>query len=180
MQPFVMGALSAFSLSAFSITVYQPEARSLPLSSVSSLHAPILISRTSGSLPNGTNITSPQNKRGRATLRVINGNRFDAAIKLVDRTSGKTLRFVYVQANREVTLSGIPSCTCTLKFTTGGGWDQNARKFTRNSVFYKFDDPLNFRELRSGLRTRWVNYTARLNRGADGNAPSTAISERNF
>jgi len=124
-------------------------------------------------LPNDTHITPPQGQ-GRGTLKVLNGNPSDAAVKLVDRTSGQTLRFVYVRANQQVTMRGIPPCTCILKYSTGSNWNQNDRRFTQNTAFYQFQPLLYFREQRPMI------YTATLYRRPDGNARTSAISERNF
>ncbi|MEW6492999.1 MAG: hypothetical protein AB1589_10905, partial [Cyanobacteriota bacterium] len=51
------------------------------------------------SLPNGTNLIPPQDLKGHGNLMVNNGTSRDAVVKLVDRDSGETLHFVYVQAN---------------------------------------------------------------------------------
>jgi hypothetical protein len=135
---------------------------------------------TSRSLATGTNITPPAGVTGLGTLKVINGTRQDAAIKLVDRNSGKTYRFVYIQANREIVLNGIGACLCTLKFTVGNDWDSRSRRFLRNSAFSQFDQALNFREVRTASGVQWMNYTATLHPTSHGKARTNPISERDF
>jgi len=139
-----------------------------------------LATRTSVSLANSANITSPSGETGLGTLKVINGTYQDAAIKLVDHNSGKTYRFVYIRANHDITLNGIGSCLCTLKFTTGKDWDSRSRKFRRNSSFSKFEQTLNFREARTASGVRWMNYTATLHPVANGKARTSSIRERDF
>ena len=176
-------SLTIAVLSALSVVACQAHARALthsPPATTASNPVPVLLSRSFGSLPNSTNIISPQATQGRGTLRVINGTTSDAAIKLVDRTSGRTLRFVYVQANHNVTISGISPCSCTLKFSTGTDWEQRAHKFLRNQSFAQFNNPLNFREIRTASGVKWMNYTVTLNPVLNGNARTTTISERNF
>jgi hypothetical protein len=139
-----------------------------------------IIARTLVSLANGTEITPSLEMTGSGTLKVINGTRQDAAIKLVDRNSGQAYRFVYVQARREVVLNGISSCLCTLKFTTGTDWDTRSRKFRRNASFSKFEQALDFREIRTAAGVRWVNYTATLHPVSHGKARTNSIRERDF
>lgn len=139
-----------------------------------------MITQALVSLANGTEITPPLKMTGSGTLKVINGTRQDAAIKLVDRNSGQTYRFVYIRAGREVVLNGISTCLCTLKFTTGTDWDSRSRKFRRNPSFSKFEQALNFRESRTASGVRWMNYTATLHSVPHGKARTNSIRERDF
>lgn len=132
------------------------------------------------SLANGTEITPPLELTGSGTLKVINGTRQDAAIKLVDRSSGQMHRFVYVQAGHEVVLNGISTCVCTLKFTTGTDWNTRSRKFRRNPFFSKFEQALDFREVRTASGVRQINYTATLHPVSHGKARTSPIRERDF
>jgi hypothetical protein len=132
------------------------------------------------SLTNGENIAPPSGETGLGTLKVINGTHDDAAIKLVDRNSGKTHRFVYLRANRDITLKGIASCLCTLKFSTGNDWNSRSRKFLRNSFFSQFDQVLDFREVRTTSSVQWMTYTATLHPVTHGNARTSSIRERDF
>lgn len=58
------------------------------------------------SLPSGTNITLPYGRRGLGILTVINGTRWDAAVKLVGKDN-KLYRFVYVQKGERINIDGI-------------------------------------------------------------------------
>lgn len=55
------------------------------------------------SLPTGTRITPPIGS-SYSQLTVKNGNPVDAVFKLVDVNSGQILRFMYVQANEDLTV----------------------------------------------------------------------------
>jgi hypothetical protein len=154
--------------------------RSLTSSNSSKPTGITIAQRSAGSLPNGTNITSPQNSQGRGTLKVMNGTNYDAVIKLVDQASGRTQRFVYIQANREVTLQQISSCRCTLKFSIGTNWNPNTQRFSQSRLYSQFRESLNFREIRTPSGVRWMNYTATLHPVKGGSARTVAISERDF
>lgn len=154
--------------------------RSLPAPNSLQRTGTPMAQRSAGSLPNGTNITSPQNSQGRGTLKVINGTGYDAIIKLVDQASGRTQRFVYIQANREVTLQQIGSCRCTLKFSIGTHWNPNTQRFSQSRLYSQFRESLNFREIRTPSGVRWMNYTATLHPVKGGTARTLPINERDF
>jgi hypothetical protein len=166
--------------SALSVFLHQPGARSLNnrqprVSATASRSETLVISRASGSLPNNTNITAPQGTQGSGVLKVINGSPRDAAIKLVDRASGTTLRFVYVRGNQSVQITGIGTYRCILKYTTGSNWNSNTRRFSKNVSFYQFPEILNF----SRGRQR-VTYQATLHSVNNGNTVPRTIDEREF
>ena len=137
-------------------------------------------SRSPISLPNGTNLIPPLNLQGYANLTVNNGTPRDAAVKLVDTVSGETIRFVYVQANHDVTIKNIPSCTCIFKFSTGTDWDGHTRKFLQNPSFSQFTDPFTFEEIKTEDGVNWQGYKVTLHSVPDGNAQTTPINERDF
>ncbi len=144
-----------------------------PASALSSSRSPI-------SLPNGTNLTPPQGLQGYANLTVNNGTPHDAVVKLVDSASGQTIRFVYVQANHDVAIENIPSCTCIFKFSTGRDWDKQTRRFLQNPSFSQFTDPFTFEEVKAEDGVKWRGYQVTLHSVPAGNAQTTPISERNF
>ncbi|WP_421658066.1 hypothetical protein [Leptothermofonsia sp. ETS-13] len=154
--------------------------RSLTSSNSSKLTGIPIAQRYSGSLPNGTNIIPPQNFQGRGTLKVINGTGYDAIIKLIDKASGRVQRFVYVQANQEVTLKQIGFCDCTLKFSIGTNWNPNTQRFSQSRLYSQFRESLNFGEIRTPAGVRWMNYTATLHPVKGGTARTVPISERDF
>jgi hypothetical protein len=132
------------------------------------------------SLPNGTNLIPPQGLQGRASLTVNNGTPHDAVVKLVDSASGKTIRFVYIQAERDLTIKNIPPCNCILKFSTGTDWDRQTGKFLQNPSFSQFTEPVSFEEISTETGVEWRNYRASLHPVVSGNARTTQISETSF
>lgn len=137
-------------------------------------------SRSPVSLPNGTHLTPPPDLQGHGRLIVNNGAPRDAAVKLVDSTSGETIRFVYVQAKHDVTLKNLPPCNCIFKFTSGTDWDEQARKFLQNPYFSQFTDPLTFKEIKTEEGVKWQGYKVTLHSVPAGNAQTTPISESDF
>ena len=121
-----------------------PLPRSLTFSNPSKFAGTQIAQRSAGSLPNGANIIPPQNFQGRSTLKVINGTNHDAVIKLVDRASGRTQRFVYVQAKQTATIQQIGACACTLKFGLGRNWNPNTQRFSQPYSFSQFQETLHF------------------------------------
>ncbi|MEP0885485.1 hypothetical protein NDI49_28590 [Trichocoleus sp. ST-U3] len=132
------------------------------------------------SLPNGTDIIPPQDLQGFGKLKIINGTTRDAAVKLVDSVSGKTRRFVYVQANRETSVANISPCTCQLKFTMGTDWEQKTQKFLQNPSFSQFSNPLNFKEIKKEAGVEWMEYRATLHPVPHGSARTKQIDASDF
>lgn len=137
-------------------------------------------SRPPVSLPNGTDIIPPQDLQGFGKLKIINGTTRDAAVKLVDSVSGKTRRFVYVQANRETLVANISPCTCQLKFSMGKDWEQKTQKFLQSPSFSQFNNPLNFKEIQKEAGVEWMEYRVTLHPVPHGSARTRQIDERDF
>ncbi len=134
---------------------------------------PILVS-------NGFEIIPPQDSPSLGTLKIINGITKDAAVKLVDNSSKKTRRFVYVQANHEALLKKISPCGCSIRFTLGKNWNQGKRSFSQNPSFFKFNNRLDFKETKTAAGVQWMNYTITLHSVPTGNVKTAPISERDF
>ncbi len=132
------------------------------------------------SLPNGTDIIPPQDLQGFGKLKIINGTTRDAAVKLVDSVSGKTRRFVYVQANRETNIVNISPCNCRLKFSMGIDWEQKKQKFLQNPSFSEFSKPLDFKEIKREAGVEWMEYRVTLHPVPHGSARTRQIDERDF
>ncbi|MFB2877787.1 hypothetical protein ACE1CC_13110 [Aerosakkonemataceae cyanobacterium BLCC-F46] len=137
-------------------------------------------SRSPISLPNGTNIIPPQNLEGYGVLTVDNGTDRDAVVKLIDRNSGDTLRFVYVQAKHQVTIENIPPGNCTFRFSTGTDWDRQTSKFLQNPSFSEFIQPLDFQRIQTKDGEKWRTYKVTLHPIFAGNAQTKPIGERDF
>lgn len=137
-------------------------------------------SRSPVSLANGTNIIPPQDLQGRGQLKIVNGTKYDAAVKLVDSVSGKIHRFVYIQANQELTLKNISPCSCILKFTQGTDWDSTTQKFLQNRSFSQFSNPLDFKEIQKETGVEWMEYRVTLHAVPHGKARTARIDESDF
>ncbi|MBW4650688.1 MAG: hypothetical protein KME06_18660 [Kastovskya adunca ATA6-11-RM4] len=177
----VLAAVTLASL--LGIVVYRPtilpQQAQLPTLPVS-LQSALKPSRSPVSLPNGTDIIPPQDSEGLGALKIVNGMTDDAAIKLVDSVSGKTRRFVYVQANQKVTIEGISPCNCILKFTLGKDWEQTKQSFLQNPSFSQFSKPLDFREIEKESGVEWMKYEATLHPVPHGSARTKPIKARDF
>jgi hypothetical protein len=145
-------ALTPLNIAVLNTEVHaSPLPRSLTSSNPSKRTGIPIAQRSAGSLPNGTNLTSPQNAQGRGTLKVINGTGYDAIIKLV-----------------------------TLKFSIGTNWNPNTQRFSQSLLYSQFRESLNFREIRTPSGVRWMNYTATLHPVKGGTARTLPINERDF
>ncbi len=72
---------------------------------------------------NGANIIRPQGSSGLGVVRVSNGTSSDAVAKLVDYTTGKTHRLVYIRSNSNASIRNVSVGNFTLKFSLGSGYD---------------------------------------------------------
>ncbi|MFQ4136394.1 hypothetical protein PGN35_008740 [Nodosilinea sp. PGN35] len=131
------------------------------------------------SLPTGTQIAPPSGS-GYSQLTVKNGNPVDAVFKLVDRASGKTLRFVYVRANEDITLDDLGTCTCDLRFATGIDWDADQQMFRRSMALSAFSDPTEFAVKREGNMEYWTTVEVTLHPVEGGNAQTEALDASEF
>ncbi len=175
----VLGVLSAIAQQ--SIKLQRAIASSVPSSSLAK--AP---TQPHHSVPNGFEFIPLEDSQGRGTLKIINGTTKDAAVKLIDNSSKKTRRFVYVQANHEVLLKKIRPCSCSIRFTLGKDWDKKTQKFLQNPSFSQFLEPLDFSESGTfgstfaSYKVWFHNYTITLHSVPFGNAQTAPLSESNF
>ncbi|MEM7793454.1 MAG: hypothetical protein AAF579_03260 [Cyanobacteria bacterium P01_C01_bin.118] len=169
-----MFAVTLNNLSTAKVLSIEPVVEALAHSpDVSLLRLPV-------SLENGTDIVPVQGVVGYSQLTIDNGENRDAAVKLTDRDSGETLRFVYVKANSQITLDNLSTCKCDLKFATGIDWDNDAQQFRKRQRLAAFSDPLEFIvEYRDGGEY-WRTYTVTLHRVPDGTAAIEPINEDDF
>ena len=80
-------------------------------------------------------------------LTISNGSGQDVAVKLKGTISPRrTLRFTYVRAMNEVTISGIPPGEYLLQCVTGKDWDPSRKAFQKNQEFSGFENSLSFLE----------------------------------
>lgn len=117
-------------------------------------------------------------------LLITNGTGYDAAVRLVDSTTGRTIRFVYVQASAADKVSGIEPGSYRLIFTTGTDWVAACRGFMRASSYSEFEDELVFRvsstEDEDSITTWTTHGEVTLNPVFGGNAKTRKIDRRRF
>lgn len=108
------------------------------------------------------------------------------AIKIMDVTSGKCIRYVYVPENETVTVTEIPQGQYYLKLAYGKDWmihktdSISFGKFTRRAFYEKSTNSYNFGEKNSG---DFVNYSLKINvidETSENNFTTVPISEHEF
>jgi hypothetical protein len=133
------------------------------------------------SLANGTNVTPPVGPDGLGKLTIKNGTNRDGVAKLVEDTPDKkTRRFVYVQANHDVTIDDVGEGTYRLLFMTGIDWDAGGRKFLREVQISQFDEPFAFKEEQTPEGTRYSTWEVSLNPVAGGTGHTSPVPEGAF
>lgn len=144
-------------------------------------HSPDLsLLRPPVSLETGTDIAPVKGEPGYSQLTIDNGEGRDAVVKLTDRDSGETLRFVYVKARSQVTLENLGTCSCELKFATGVDWDHQIQQFRKRQKLSAFSDPLEFTVEYDDKGAYWRTYSVTLHRVPDGTAAVAPIDEEEF
>jgi hypothetical protein len=132
-------------------------------------------------LPNGTNLMRPQDTNGLGLLTISNYSDDDAVVKLKTVSGARTMRFVYVRAMKDVTVSGIAPGGYLLQFSTGRDWDRTNRSFRENQTFAQFGNPLSFSENQMGDNS--IEYSVQkitLHEVANGNVRKQPITAAEF
>jgi hypothetical protein len=123
------------------------------------------------SLPNGTNIVPPKGPRGGMRMTIINSGFQDIALKVVDSSSQKTRRFVYVRAQEKAFITNLPREVCLLRWETGTDWDVDARRFLVGRSVHQFDDTFDMRR---------THYTVDFTPSETGTLRELSIDESEF
>ena len=95
-------------------------------------------------LKTGERIEPDGGTSGASNIQVMNAGGLDAAVKLVDSVTGKTSRFVYVQAGHSFAIEGIETGAYLLQFQYGRDWIPECRQFVRSSEYAEFAAPFVF------------------------------------
>lgn len=128
----------------------------------------------------GTLVSRGSGGRGYGTLEISNGTSFDAIAKLVNVSTGKSHREVYVRANSSAKVSGIAQGTYELYFSTGNDYAPSLRKFLRSASYSKFDNNFYFQEIRESGGITFSNFRVSLDKVAYGTATTSAVDENSF
>ncbi len=118
--------------------------------------------------------------RGLGTLNISNGTSSDAIAKLVNLSTGKSYREIYVRANSSTTLTRVAPGTYELLFSMGRDYAPSIRKFLSNAEYSKFDETFHFQETRDAYGINYKTYEVTLNTVAYGTATTSKIDESSF
>lgn len=118
--------------------------------------------------------------RGLGTLTISNGTSSDAIAKLVNLSTGKSHREIYVRANSSATLSGIAPGEYELLFSMGREYAPSIRKFLRDAEYSKFDQTFYFQETRDAYGINYKTFRVTLDKVAYGTATTSTIDESSF
>lgn len=116
----------------------------------------------------------------RGSLHIINHTGADGAVKLVDATTRRVERFVYVRAGEDATVRGIGEGVYRVMFTQGRDWDPYAMRFQQQPSFAEFEDRLDFSHRRTGDGVTYSKYELTLHQVLDGNARTRDIGSKDF
>lgn len=90
-----------------------------------------------------TGILITKRTGGTGRLRIINKSNLDAVVVLTFPDEPQEVRrAVYVRAGEEFTTRGIKGGLYGCYFTFGEDWDRDSKRFTRNTYYFRFTDPL--------------------------------------
>lgn len=111
---------------------------------------------------------------GLGQLQITGAPNSDALIKL--RVKDRPIRDVYVRKGSTVTVEGLPDGNYRTFLAQGRDWDDEARRFTRDCAFSRFDDRMKF----TTTATQYTFYQLQLFETIGGNATSTELSPDEF
>lgn len=128
----------------------------------------------------GSVMSRGSRRGGLGQLFISNGTGDDAIAKLIDNSTGKSYREVYVRAHSSIKVSGIAPGDYELLFSTGQNYAPSLNKFLSNASYSKFDDHFLYHETRESGGTRYRSYEVSLNKVAYGTATTSTIDESSF
>jgi hypothetical protein len=121
---------------------------------------------------------------GRSTLEISNGLSVDAAVRLVDTSSNRTSRFVYIRAHDMCKIEGIEASVYWLRYVSGLDWIPNCVDFLQEESIDEFEKPFPFHQetFQEGnyLKDTWTEATASLNPVPEGTAKTRKIDRKRF
>jgi len=124
----------------------------------------------------GVRIEPDEGTFGNSKLEITNGLSVDAAARLLDNSTNRTSRFVYIRARDVYAIEGIEPGTYSLLFLSGSDWVAACGEFQRNEDIQEYEQPLEIEE-NAEYRT---GYKATLNPVPYGNARTKKIDRRRF
>jgi hypothetical protein len=116
----------------------------------------------------------PGKRGGNGELQISGPPGNDAVIKL--RDGDESVRNIYVRKGTTVNVDQIPDGNFDVYAAHGVDWNESTGRFTRECVFTKFDDKLEF----TTTATTYTTWQLQLTETAFGNAPSTPVDPAEF
>ena len=121
---------------------------------------------------------------GHGTLKISNGCPTHSVVKLVDTSANASVYAVFVRANSEFKITGIPDGTYRLLFASGHGWDDLDGRFREREGSSEFDSPLVYttekRTQSDGIYTYYHDMELTLNPVKGGNAQTKDVTASEF
>jgi hypothetical protein len=138
------------------------------------------------SLPTGTNCgeatsgqadTIPDGENSsEGELKAVNGTPWDACVVVVDPSSQKRAREVFVKAEESFSMEHLDPGIYDVVFALGKDWDERFMHFNRDATYFEVGKILSFtQDERSSVR-----HTLTLHTVLDGNVTRKPISEAEF
>ncbi|MEE1784959.1 hypothetical protein PUR71_18890 [Streptomyces sp. SP17BM10] len=124
------------------------------------------------SLDNGTMVRKGR-LNGEGVFKVDNGGSSDAVVTLA--LDGKAVNSVYVAKGSNASIEGVQDGTYEVYFSGGADWDGDAKAFTQNCRFTKFQDTLAFETGRTA-----TSWSITLKPVVGGNAKTEDVDQQNF
>ncbi|MGW7443418.1 hypothetical protein [Kitasatospora sp. NPDC054795] len=133
---------------------------------------PPLPQQQSRALDNGTMVRKGK-LRGEGVFKVENGGKADAVVSLA--LNGKAVHSLFVGKGQDAKVEGVEDGTYEVYVSGGADWDSDAKAFTRNCHFTKFEDTFPFETGRTA-----TSWEITLQPVADGNAKTGDVDPDAF
>ncbi|MER7584528.1 hypothetical protein [Kitasatospora sp. NPDC097691] len=137
-----------------------------------SLSVPTLPKQQFRSLDNGTMVRSGK-LGGEGEFKVDNGGTTDAVVSLA--LNGKAVHSLFVAKGQKAGIKGVADGTYEVYVADGTDWDAEAKGFTLNCQFTKFQDTFAFETGRTA-----TSWKITLQPVADGNAETSDVDPNTF
>ncbi|MQS11672.1 hypothetical protein F7Q99_05050 [Streptomyces kaniharaensis] len=124
------------------------------------------------SLDSGTMVREGR-LRGHGVFKVDNGGKSDAVVSLA--LGGKSVHSVFVAKGDKASIEGVEDGRYEVYFSGGVDWDSDAKAFTQNCRFSKFQDTLAFETGRT-----YTSWSITLQPAVGGNAKTDDVDEKNY
>jgi hypothetical protein len=132
------------------------------------------------SLPTGARFCSGTQVRGEGMLTVENGTSEDAALRLYDASTEKTIRCLFVKAHDSARVTGIPEGTYGLKYSVGLDWQGSTKAFRWLPSYSRFESQFVYSEERVGNEIQYHEISVTLHSVVGGTLRAISISREEF